>query len=68
MKEPYEEELAIRSAPSFALGAVKFPVKRKQRESWAGCRASNTCNQGADAVTTSEGNRWGNRSELESNS
>jgi len=38
MKEPYEKGLAIRSAPSFALGAVKFPVKRKQGERWAGYR------------------------------
>ena len=30
MKEPYEKGVAIRSAPSFALGAVKCPVKRKQ--------------------------------------
>lgn len=30
MKVPYEKGVAIRSAPSFALGAVKFPVKRKQ--------------------------------------
>lgn len=40
MKEPYEKGLAIRSAPSFALGAVKFPVKRKQGERWAGYRAA----------------------------
>jgi hypothetical protein len=30
MKEPYEKGLAIRSAPSFALGAAKYPAKRKQ--------------------------------------
>jgi hypothetical protein len=30
MKVPYEKGVAIRSAPSFALGAVKFPAKRKQ--------------------------------------
>lgn len=36
MKEPYEKGLAIHSAPSFALGAVKFPMKRKQGERWAG--------------------------------
>ncbi|MFN7646609.1 MAG: hypothetical protein ACK5UT_17010, partial [Acidobacteriota bacterium] len=62
MKEPYEKGLAIHSAPSFALGAVKFPVKRKQGERWAGYRASKICNQGADAVTTSEGNMTSNAS------
>jgi hypothetical protein len=56
MKEPYEKGLAIRSAPSFAVGAVKPPLKRKQGERWAGYRASKICNQGADAVTTAEGN------------
>ena len=30
MKEPYEKGVAIHSAPSFALGTVKFSVKRKQ--------------------------------------
>jgi hypothetical protein len=55
MKEPHEKGLAIRSAPSFALGAVKCPVKRKQGKGWAGYRASKICNQGADAVTTAEG-------------
>ena len=30
MKEPHEKGVAIRSAPSFALGAAKCPVKRKQ--------------------------------------
>src|SRR6266567_7470079 len=55
-KEPYEKGLAIRSAPSFALGAAKYPAKRKQGKRWAGYRASKICNQGADAVTTAEGN------------
>ena len=55
MKEPHEKGVAIRSAPSFALGAVKCPVKRKQGKRWAGYRASKICNQGADAVTTAEG-------------
>ena len=55
MKEPYEEGVANHSAPSFALGAVKCPVKRKQGYGWAGYRASKICNQGADAVTTAEG-------------
>ena len=36
MKEPHEKGLAIRSAPSCALGAVKCPVKRKQGKRWAG--------------------------------
>src|ERR1700733_12566752 len=56
MREPHEKGVAIRSAPSFALGAVKWPVKRKQGKGWAGYRASKICNQGADAVTTAEGN------------
>src|SRR5690349_25011268 len=50
MKEPHEKGVAIRSAPSFALGAEKCPVKRKQGKRWAGYRASKICNQGADAV------------------
>ena len=56
MKEPHEEGVAIHSAPSFALAAARFPVKRKQGHRWAGYRASKTCNQGADAVTSAEGN------------
>ena len=36
MKEPHEKGLAIRSAPSFALVAVRPPVKRKQGKGWAG--------------------------------
>jgi len=47
MKVPYEKGVAIRSAPSFALGAVKCPVKRKQGKRWAGYRASKIYNQGA---------------------
>ena len=50
MKEPHEKGLAIRSAPSFALVAVRPPMKRKQGERWAGYPASKICNQGADAV------------------
>jgi hypothetical protein len=56
MKEPYEKGLAIHLAPSFALRAVRRPAKHKQGERWAGYRASKICNQGADAVTTAEGN------------
>src|ERR1700720_2881528 len=56
MKEPHEGGVAIHSAPSFALVAARFPVKRKQGKRWAGYRASKICNQGADAVTTAEGN------------
>jgi len=56
MQEPHEKRLAICSAPSFALGAVRRPAKRKQGERWAGYRASKICNQGAYAVTTAEGN------------
>ena len=53
MKEPYEKGVAIHSAPSFALGAARWPVKRKQGYRWAGYRASKNCNRGADAVITS---------------
>src|SRR5260370_2831875 len=60
MKEPHEEGVAIHSAPSFALVAARFPVKRKQGHRWAGYRASKICNQGADAVTTAEGNMASN--------
>src|SRR5258708_37550629 len=56
MKEPHEKGVAIRSATSFALGAGRCPMKRKQGKRWAGYRASKICNQGADAVTTAEGN------------
>src|SRR5215472_12569991 len=59
MKEPHEKGAAIRSAPSFALGAAKCPVKRKQGKRWAGYRASKICNQGADAVPTAEGHTPG---------
>ena len=30
MKEPHEKGVAIRSAPSFALGTAKCPVKRNR--------------------------------------
>jgi len=59
MQEPHEKGVAIRSAPSFALGAAKCPVKRKQGKRWAGYRASKICNQGADAVPTAEGHTPG---------
>src|ERR1700680_3262441 len=59
MKVPYEKGVAIRSAPGFALGAVKCPVKRKQGKRWAGYRASKIYNQGADAVTQAEGHTTG---------
>ena len=55
MKEPYEKGIAIHSAPSFAVGAVKPPLKRKQGERWAGYRASKNCNRDADAVVKAEG-------------
>jgi hypothetical protein len=51
MKEPYEEGVAIHSAPSFAPDAVKCSVKRKQGHRWAGYRASKICNQGAHAIS-----------------
>src|SRR5712692_2410716 len=62
MKVPYEKGVAIHSAPSFALGAVKCPVKRKQGKRWAGYRASKIYNQGADAVTQAEGHTTGSDS------
>src|SRR5438132_1597206 len=49
MKEPYEEGLANHSAPSFAVGAVKPPLKRKQGERWAGYRASKNCSEESDS-------------------
>src|ERR1035438_8183039 len=62
MKEPYEEGIAIHSAPSFALDAVKCSVKRKQGHRWAGYRASKICNQGADAISYGISRRaWGLR-------
>ena len=36
MKEPYGKGVANHPAPSFALGAAKRPVKRKQGRRWAG--------------------------------
>src|SRR5579862_3842254 len=55
MKEPYEKGVALRSAPSFAVNAVRRSVKRKQGNRWAGYRASKICYQGADAVIWAEG-------------
>src|SRR5260370_25303608 len=60
MQEPHEEGIEMHSAPSFALVAARFRVKRKQGHRWAGYRASKICNQGADAVTTAEGNMASN--------
>jgi hypothetical protein len=56
MKEPYEEGVAIHSAPSFAVNIARCALKRKQGHGWAGYRASKICDQGADTVTTVEGN------------
>src|SRR6266853_1839734 len=64
MKEPHEKGVAICSAPSFALGTVRCPVKRKQGKRWAGYRASKICNRGADAVTTAEGKTTSRNSAL----
>jgi hypothetical protein len=50
MKEPYEKGIAIHSASSFALGIVRCPVKRKQRDRWAGYGASKKRNQDADVI------------------
>ena len=55
MKDSHEEGVAIHSAPSFALRAVRYAVKRKQGNRWAGYRASKTLNQDADAVRVAEG-------------
>ena len=56
MKNPYEEGVAIHSAPSFALGAARRTVKRKQGNRWAGYGASKRCNQDADVFRLAEGN------------
>ncbi len=53
MKKPYEKGIANRSAPSFALGAAKYSVKRKQGYRRAGYRASKSFNRDADAVICS---------------
>lgn len=55
MQEPCEKGVANHSAPSFAAGAVKPPLKRKQGNRWAGYRASKSCNRDADAVIKAEG-------------
>lgn len=55
MREPYEEGLAIHSAPSFAAVVVKPLLKRKQGNRWAGYRAAKSSNQNADAVVKAEG-------------
>jgi hypothetical protein len=56
MQESHEKGVAIRSAPSFAVGAARCPAKRKQGYRWAGYGASKSCNQDADAVDLAEGN------------
>jgi len=56
MKEPCEKGVAIHSTPSFAPGAVRCSAKHKQGHRRAGYRASKICDQGADTVTTVEGN------------
>ena len=55
MREPYEKELAIHSAPSFAVVTAKCLLKRKQGHEWAGYRASKNFNWDADAVVKAEG-------------
>ena len=55
MQEPCEKGVVNHSAPSFAAGAVKPPLKRKQGNRWAGYRASKSCNRDADAVIKAEG-------------
>jgi hypothetical protein len=56
MQEPYEKGVAIHSAPSFAVCAVRRTSKRKQGYRRAGYRASKNCNRDADAVVKAEGN------------
>jgi hypothetical protein len=56
MKNPYEEGVAIHSAPSFARGVARRAVKRKQGNRWAGYRASKMFNQDADVLRRAEGN------------
>jgi hypothetical protein len=56
MENPYEEGVAIHSAPSFALGVARRTVKRKQGNRWAGYRASKMLNQDADVFRLAEGN------------
>ena len=56
MKEPYEKGVALRSAPSFAVCAVRRTAKRKQGYRRAGYRASKKNNRDADAVDKAEGN------------
>jgi hypothetical protein len=64
MKDSHEKGVAIHSAPSFALGTARCPVKRKQGNRWAGYRASKSCKQDADAVRPAEGNmRQGRKGE-----
>jgi len=55
MQDHYEKGIANHSAPSFALGAMNFSVKRKQGNRWAGYRASKNCNRDGDAVVKAEG-------------
>jgi hypothetical protein len=56
MQEPYEQGVAIHSAPSFAPNIARCSVKRKQGHRWAGYRASKNSNRDADAVVKAEGN------------
>jgi hypothetical protein len=55
MKEPYEEGIAIHSAPSFARSIARCSVKRKQGYRRAGYRAAKNSNRDADAVVKAEG-------------
>src|SRR5208337_3848452 len=56
MKISHEKGVAIHSAPSFALGAARCAVKRKQGDRWAGYRAPKSSNRDADALRPAEGN------------
>jgi hypothetical protein len=55
MQEPYEQGVAIHSAPSFAVNIARCALKRKQGHRWAGYRASKISNWDADAVVKAEG-------------
>jgi hypothetical protein len=55
MQELYEQGVANHSAPRFAVGIARCPLKRKQGTRWAGYRASKKNNRDADAVDKAEG-------------
>jgi len=56
MKNPHEKGVANHSAPSFARQVARPAVKHKQGNRWAGYGAPKICNQGADVLSSAEGN------------